>query len=79
MRPSDRAWIVLGAGVVAWDTSCGDGNTLSEAADAYLLSHPWLTRAVVAAVALHLTNAVPQTLDPIHWLFLAARGVRRVT
>jgi hypothetical protein len=38
---------------------------LSEACDRYLKSHPVLTTAVVAAVALHLVNALPPFVDPL--------------
>lgn len=75
--PSDRAWITLGVGVLAWDMACGDGQTLSEAADRYLLRHPWLVRGVAFAVAAHVANVIDPRLDCIHWLFVASRRWRR--
>ncbi|MDD7813717.1 hypothetical protein PP713_14195 [Mycobacterium sp. CSUR Q5927] len=69
MKSADRAWLTLGAGVIAWDATCPAGCTLSEAVDYYLERRPWLTRAVVALVALHLINALPSRLDPLHLLF----------
>jgi hypothetical protein len=77
MMPSDRAWITLGFGVLAWDVTCKDGDTLSEAADRYLLRHPWLVRCVAFAVAAHLSNAVPDRYDVVHRLFLLFRRCRR--
>jgi len=34
----------------------------------YLEADPWLTRAVVGAVAAHLLNVIPGAVDPLHWL-----------
>lgn len=65
MRPSDRAWITLGIGVLAWDKLCADGETLSEAVDRYLDARRWITHAIVAAFALHLCNWLPGHIDPI--------------
>ena len=69
MQPSDRAWLALAAGVVSWDAMCGEGQTLSEAADRWMMSQPWLVRVSVLLVAAHLVNALPDRLDPIHLMF----------
>lgn len=66
MRPSDRAWIVLGGYVVAWDMLCPDDEMLSEASWRYAQHHRVLAYSVVASVALHLTNLLPKWVDPIH-------------
>ncbi len=71
MRPADRAWAVLGAGVVAYEIAADD--LLSDAAD----RHPWITRLAVATVGLHLLGAVPDRYDPLHWLFGVKRLLRR--
>jgi hypothetical protein len=76
MRPSDKAWIALGIGVGVYEVAAGDGELLSEAADRYMLSHPWLTRAAVAAIALHLCNAFPEQFDIIHRLLKAKHLLR---
>lgn len=76
MHPSDKAWIVLGAGVLAWDISCSDGDTLSEACDRYMLRHPWLVRGLSFALAAHVCNLVKPSCDPIHWAFRLTRLVR---
>lgn len=77
LRPSDRAWIILAVGVAAWDWLAPDDELLSEAADRYMLAHPWLTRAVVIAVGAHLCNMVPDRWDPLHRLFGAKRLIAR--
>lgn len=68
LRPSDGAWLTLAGGVLVWDTCCPPGEMLSEGVDRYMVRHPWLTRAVVALVALHLCNHLPKSTDPISWL-----------
>lgn len=73
MRPADRAWIALATGVVAYDVLAPPGQTLSEGADHYMLRHPWVTRAVAAAVAGHVCNLLPNRFDVIHQMFKAVR------
>lgn len=68
LRPSDRAWVILTAGIIAWDVWCPPGEMLSEGVDRYMLRHPWITRGVVALVALHLCNHLPPVADPIGYL-----------
>lgn len=77
MRPGDKAWLALGVGVLSYDALCGDGETMSETADAYMLSRPWLVRAIAFAVAAHVANAIPSQVDPIHGLFALSRKWRR--
>jgi hypothetical protein len=50
---------------------------MSETADAYMLSRPWLVRAIAFAVAAHVANAIPSQVDPIHGLFALSRKWRR--
>lgn len=76
MRLADRAWLVLGFGVgvyEAYAAAHAPGELLSEGVDRYLQSHPRLTRIVIAALALHLANGVPDELDPVHWAFVGMR------
>ena len=73
MSPAAKAWTVLAVGVAAWDIAAPTGQTLSEQCDRWLATHPWLTRILIAAVALHLSNAIPPRTDPLHLAF----GVRR--
>jgi hypothetical protein len=77
MRPSDRAWVALAGAVLVYEIAAGEDELLSNAADRWMLTHPWTTRLGVAAVALHLANAVPERLDPLHWLFSVKRLLRR--
>jgi hypothetical protein len=76
LRPADQAWIALATGVVAYDVLAPPGQTLSEGADHYMLRHPWVTRAVAAAVAGHICNLLPDRFDAIHLLFKSARAWR---
>lgn len=73
MRPADKAWLTLAAGVAAYEVLAVDDELLSEAADRYMLAHPWITRAVAYTLAAHLCNQLPDTLDPLHWLFTLKR------
>lgn len=76
LRPSDRAWLALAAGVVGYELAAPRNELLSEAVDRYLEAHPWITRVTVTAVALHLLNFIPGQLDPIHQIFNLARWTR---
>lgn len=73
MRPANRAWLVLGAGVVAWDAFCKPGETLSEAADEW---NPVITTVVAFALAAHVSNRVKPEWDAIHWAYLGIRALR---
>jgi hypothetical protein len=77
VKPADRAWIALATGVVVYDVLAPPAQTLSEGADRYMLKHPWKTRAVAAAVAAHVCNALPDRCDPIHLLFAGLRAWKR--
>ncbi len=68
LRPADRAWLALAAGVLAWDVACPAGQTLSAGAARYHQARPWLTRAVVAYLAAHLLGAIPARGDPLNYL-----------
>jgi hypothetical protein len=71
-----QAWGVLAAGVLAYEIACREGELLSEGVDDWVAAKPLLTRTVIAALALHLGNAVPPRLDPIS---LGFRGIRRAS
>ncbi|WNM68977.1 hypothetical protein SEA_TRIBLETROUBLE_36 [Mycobacterium Phage TribleTrouble] len=68
MRCSDKAWLALGAGVVAYEITCPPGELLSEGVDRYLTRRKWTTHAVVVGLALHLLNLLPDRLDPLNQL-----------
>jgi hypothetical protein len=67
----------LGCYVLAYDVLASPEQTLSEGADRYMLKHPWITRAVAAAVAAHVCNAIPGRFDPIHLSFAGLRAWKR--
>jgi len=70
MKPSDRAWMFLAGGVVAYEILALDGELMSEAVDRYLEARPIVTRAIVITVAAHLLNLIPRRLDPLAQLAL---------
>ena len=71
VRKADRGWVLLAAYVAAHNVrAAGRGDEmLSMAVDRYLVAHPLLTRAVVAVIALHLTNCLPERFDILHQIF----------
>lgn len=72
-----QAWAVLAAGVLGYEIACRDGQLLSEGVDDWLISRPVLTRAAIAAMALHLGNAVPKRYDVVSLGFQALRQSSR--
>lgn len=56
MQPADRAWLTLGAGVVAWDALCPRGEMLSEASARYTETHRVAWTAAVVYFAGHLLH-----------------------
>ena len=78
-RRARKAWLAIAAIVLAHNLTAEDGDTLSEAVDEWLLTHPLLTRAAIAVLALHLANAVSNNADPVHWVFVRVRARRRIT
>lgn len=71
-----QAWAIMAAGIIAYEFSCDEDELLSVVVDGWLLSHPILTRAVIAAVSLHLLNAVPVYADPLAVGFFVTRRAR---
>lgn len=68
MRPSEKAWVGLAAGILTYDVLCPDGETLSEGVDR-ALAHPIGRIATVGAIAVtgaHLLNVLPTKIDPLH-------------
>ena len=77
MRAGDRAWIVLGVGVCVYELAAADDELLSEAADRYMLHHPWIVRVVAFVLAAHVANALHPRVDPVHRLQPITRTVVR--
>jgi hypothetical protein len=75
VKSSDAAWIALGVGVVSFDVVCEE--TMSEAADRYMLRHPWWVRGVAFALAAHCCNLYPDRFDVVHLGFVALRRIGR--
>ena len=71
-----QAWALLAAGVLSYEIYCKDGELLSECVDKWLVCKPVLTRAVIAALSLHLANALPARYDVVSLGFL---GIRRAS
>lgn len=71
-----QAWTVLAAGVLSYEIYCKDGELLSDCVDKWLVSRPVLTRAVIAALSLHLANALPARCDVVSLGFF---GIRRAS
>jgi hypothetical protein len=78
LQPSDVAWIGLGLGVIAWDLLCPDGEMLSEASRRYAKNHQLVAFGVVASVGAHLLDLIPRWADPIHWVGVGLRRIRRL-
>jgi hypothetical protein len=72
-----QAWALLAAGVLGYEVICKDGQLLSECVDEWLVSNPILTRAAIAALALHLGNAIPERYDVVSLGFQAIRRSSR--
>ena len=62
-----HAWALLTAGVLGYEVVCNDGQLLSECVDDWLKSRRILTRAAVAALALHLGNEIPERYTLSRW------------
>lgn len=77
MRPAAKAICALLGGVAAWDVLCEDGETISEGLDGLLADHRIATETILLALYLHCSNRVPNELDAVHWLFVAARWTRK--
>jgi hypothetical protein len=72
-----QAWALIAAGVLGYEVVCKDGQLLSQCVDEWLASSPILTRAAIAALALHLANAVPERYDVVSLGFSAIRRSSR--
>ena len=63
--------------MVSYELYCKDGQLLSECVDDWLVSRPVLTRTIIAALALHLGNALPVRYDVVSLGFFAMRKAKR--
>ncbi|MEO5499453.1 MAG: hypothetical protein ABIR46_03065 [Candidatus Saccharimonadales bacterium] len=70
MRPSTRMWAAVGVGITAYEVMCPHGETLSERVDDVLEGSPYkraVTLGAIAITALHLSNVLPEVVDPYHY------------
>ena len=72
-----QAWALLAAGALGYEVVRKYGQLLSECVHEWLMSWPIPTRAVIAALALHLDNALPVRFDVISLGFTAIRRSSR--
>jgi len=72
-----QAWVLLATGVLSYELYCKDGELLSECVDGWLISRRVLTRAIIAALALHLGNALPVRYDVVSLGFFVMRKAKR--
>lgn len=68
----DWAWLAI----LAYDVAAPTGKTLSEGFDAYQKRRPVAATAAATVVFLHVVNAIPPQVDPIHLAFI---GLKRAT
>jgi hypothetical protein len=77
VRNSDRAWVTLAGGVVAYDLIATDDEQLTNAARRYFKSQPIATASTILVTALHLLGGIPPWCDPITLAFAAYRRLLR--
>lgn len=73
------AWRVMGVAIVAYEVTAPPGQLLSEEADRWMVSHPWLTRSLIFSLAAHLCNLLPERMDPLHIVFTLYRDRMRAS
>lgn len=62
---AQRAWLLVGAFVVAYETLCPPGELMTTGCDRARARHPVLVTASILYLAGHLTRIVPRRLDPL--------------
>ena len=72
-----QAWARPATGVLSYELYCNDGELLSEGVDEWLVSRPVPTRAIIAALALHLGNVLPVRYDVVSLGFFVIRKAKR--
>lgn len=66
MRPADKAWLTIVAGVVAWDLLADE--MLSQASRRYRVARPVLWPVTIIYIAGHLIHVWPERYDPLSQL-----------
>lgn len=65
MRPGDRAWLALAAGVIAYEIVAPPDELLSEACDRARHRAPIVTCSTIVYFAAHLLRLWPRRIDPL--------------
>jgi hypothetical protein len=60
----DLAWLII----AAYDLTVSDEEQLCGRVDSWSLHHKWVTRSVIAYVALHVADLLPQRYDVLNWI-----------
>lgn len=68
-----RAWLGLGALILAYELAAPEGELLSESVDRGLQSHKMLVVGSVCLTAAHLLNVLPNKIDPFHQIIKAIK------
>ncbi len=70
---ASHGWAALAIYVTIYELVAPEGELLSEMVDRTLVSHPWITRSVIAVTALHLLNVLDERVDPYAYIAKSAR------
>lgn len=60
-----HAWAIMAAAILVYELQADDEELLSSVVDEWLITHPVITRFIIAAVSLHLANLLPWQSDPL--------------
>lgn len=71
---ANRAWLGLGALVMAYDLAAPDGETFSDGVDRGLNKHKLLTTGAIAITGAHLLNLIPEQIDPFSQFIKHVKG-----
>ena len=77
MRYSTKAWLGLGAYVVATEVCAPEGELLSEAVDRWLKAARTVSALAISGTALHLLNLLPEKYDPFAITVKSVKLARR--
>jgi len=64
-------------GILAYDLLAAPRQTLSEGFDDYQRARPVVATGIATVIYLHVVNAIPPRIDPIHLTFAALKRLRR--
>tara|TARA_B100001250_G_C19408802_1_gene618090 strand:- start:193 stop:468 length:276 start_codon:yes stop_codon:yes gene_type:complete len=80
MRASEKAWAAIGIGTLAYEIAAPKDELLSEQVDRWMESENRLvkygTPLIIGIIAAHLTNAIPEKVDPLHQISLIFENIK---